>query len=63
MKINLKTVLAAAVVFTLTAPIAANAAIKTNRISDDKIAVSYSTSDLDTAAGKLYLEAEVKRAA
>ncbi|HIG42008.1 MAG: UrcA family protein [bacterium] len=63
MKINPKSVIAAAVLFTLTTPMMATAAVKTSQISDNKIVVSYNASELKTVVGKRYLENEIKRAA
>ena len=63
MKINPKSVIAAAVLFTFATPMLATAAVKTSQISDNKIAVSYNASELETAVGKRYLENEIKRAA
>jgi UrcA family protein len=63
MKINLKSVTAVAVLLTFATPMIATAAIKTSQISDDRISVRYSASDLNTAAGKNDLETQIKRAA
>ena len=63
MKINPKSVIAAAVVFTLMTPMMASAVVKTNQVSEDRIVLSYSASELDTAVGRRYLEAKIERAA
>ena len=63
MKMNLKSVMAAAVLLSLATPMMATAAIKTSQISDNKIVVRYSASELDSAVGRRYLETEIKRAA
>jgi len=63
MKLNPKSTIAAAVLFTLMTPMMASAVVKTNQVSEEKIVLSYSAFELDSSAGRQYVEAKIKSAA
>lgn len=60
---NSKTLAAFGLVAVLAIPVISQAAIKTNRVDDSKIVVSYSKSEMQTASGRAAIEAQVQRAA
>ena len=60
---NSKTLAIFGLVATLAIPVVSQAAVKTNRIEGDKVVVSYSKSELQTASGRAAIESQLHRAA
>ena len=60
---NSKTLAIFGLVATLAIPVVSQAAIKTNRIEGDKVVVTYSKSELQTASGRAAIESQLQRAA
>jgi len=60
---NSKTLAAFGLVAILAIPVVSQAAIKTNRIDDNKIVVSYSKTEMQTASGRAAIESQLQQAA
>lgn len=60
---NSKTLAIFGLVATLAIPVVSQAAVKTNRIDGDKVIVSYSKVELQTASGLAAIESQLHRAA
>ncbi|MBQ74027.1 MAG: hypothetical protein CMQ20_03260 [Gammaproteobacteria bacterium] len=63
MKVNRKTIIAAAAFFAMTTPMMAGAVVKSGNVEEVSITVDYKASDLNTNEGRAMVEGKIRNAA